>query len=155
MWAVIYNRSVPTNVMIPHVHYRDVLEAVTWLGKAFGFEEHFRYGDTSTVSGSQIHLGNAWLMIRRAASNEQTPGQLGFGTQSLTIFVEDVEGYFERAKAGGAKILEEPHETEYGEFQFAMLDYEGRHWVVARHARDADPASWGATVINPLHRASR
>ena len=76
---MIYNRSVPTNVIIPHVHYRDVLEAVTWLGKAFGFEEHFRYGDTSTVSGSQIHLGNAWLMIRRAASNEQTPGQLGFG----------------------------------------------------------------------------
>lgn len=149
------NRSVPANVMIAHVHYRDVLEAVAWLCKAFGFEEHFRYGDPSAVSGAQIHLGDAWLMIRRAASNEQTPAQLGFGTQSLTIFVEDVEDRFERAKAAGAKILEEPHETEYGEFQFAALDYEGHHWVFARHARDADPASWGATVINPLRRASR
>ena len=151
----VENRSVPANVIIPHVHYRDVLEAIAWLGKALGFEEHFRYGDPSSVSGSQIHLGDAWLMIRRAASNVQTPAQLGFGTQSLTIFVEDVEGHFERAKAAGAKIVEDPHETEYGEFQFAMLDYEGHHWVVARHARDADPASWGATVINPLHRTAR
>lgn len=149
----IENRSVPASVMIPHVHYRDVLEAVAWLGKAFGFDEHFRYGDPSAVSGSQIHLGDAWLMIRRSASNEKTPAQLGYGTQSLTIFVEDVAGCFRRAKSAGAKIVEEPHETEYGEFQFVALDYEGHHWVFARHARDADPASWGAAVIHPLDRA--
>jgi uncharacterized glyoxalase superfamily protein PhnB len=91
-------------------------------------------------------------MIRRAAPDEKTPAQLGFGTQSLTIFIDDVEGHYQRAKAAGAKIVEEPHETEYGEFQFTAFDYEGHHWVFARHARDAAPNSWGATVINPLRR---
>jgi uncharacterized glyoxalase superfamily protein PhnB len=152
---MIENRSVPANIMIAHIHYHDVLEAVAWLGKAFGFEEHFRYGDPAAPGGSQVHLGDVWLMIRRAAADEKTPTELGFGTQSLTIFVEDVEGCFARAKAAGAQVTEEPHETEYGEFQFAVLDYEGHHWIFARHARDADPTSWGATVVNPFDRTSR
>jgi len=149
---MVENTSVPASTVLAHVHYRDVLEAVAWLSRAFGFEEHFRYGDPAAPSGAQIRLGDAWLMIRRAASNEKTPSELGFGTQSLTIFVENVEAHCGRAKSAGANIIEEPHETEYGEFQFAALDYEGHHWVFARHARDAAPASWGATVINPLRR---
>jgi uncharacterized glyoxalase superfamily protein PhnB len=149
---MVENRSVPANILLSHVHYRDVGEAVRWLGNAFGFEEHFRYGDPAAPSGSQVHLGDAWLMIRQAGANEKTPAQLGYGTQSLSIFVEDVEGHFARAKAAGAKIVEEPHETEYGEFQFAALDYEGHHWIFARHARDAEPSTWGATVINPQRR---
>jgi uncharacterized glyoxalase superfamily protein PhnB len=147
---MVKNSSVPAGVMLAHVHYRSVLEAVGWLGEAFGFEEYFRYGNPAAPSGSLVHLGDAWLMIRAAAANEKTPGELGFGTQSLSIFVEDVEGHYRRTKSAGARITEEPHETEYGEFQFAALDYEGHHWIFARHARDAAPDSWGATVINPL-----
>jgi uncharacterized glyoxalase superfamily protein PhnB len=65
----------------------------------------------------------------------------------LTVFVEDVEAHIQKAKAAGAKILEEPHETEYGEFQFAAEDLEGHHWLFSRHARDVSPEEWGATIV--------
>jgi predicted enzyme related to lactoylglutathione lyase len=72
----------------------------------------------------------------------------------LTVFVEDVEGHFQRAKAAGAKILEEPHETVYGEFQYAAEDLDGHHWLFARHARDLSPDAWGATVVEGANRVA-
>ncbi len=141
---MIENRSLPTDTVLPHVVYKDVAEAIEWLSKAFGFREHYRYGEP--LSGAQVHLGNAWMMVERAREGRATPGELGCGTQSLTVFVEDVEGHFQRAKVAGAKILEEPHETVYGEFQYAAMDLDGHHWLFSRHAKDLSPEEWGATI---------
>ena len=50
-------------------------------------------------------------MLKQAPPGRPTPDELGYGTQSLTIFVEDVEAHYRIAKAAGARILEEPHVT--------------------------------------------
>jgi len=64
--VMIANRSVPTDTVLPHVVYRDVAEAIAWLTKTFGFTEHYRYGELrGPVSGAQLHLGNAWIMVNR------------------------------------------------------------------------------------------
>ncbi|MGA8908021.1 MAG: VOC family protein, partial [Acidobacteriaceae bacterium] len=83
-----------------------------------------------------------------------TPKELGYGTQSLTLFIEDVESHHERAKSAGAAILEEPHETVYGEFQYAAEDLEGHHWLFSRHARDLCPTDWGAMLAHPAPKRS-
>jgi uncharacterized glyoxalase superfamily protein PhnB len=58
------NRSVPTDTILPHVVYQDVGVAVAWLCKTFGSIEHYRYGDPAgPISGAQMHLGNAWIMV--------------------------------------------------------------------------------------------
>jgi uncharacterized glyoxalase superfamily protein PhnB len=140
------NRSVPVDVILPHVSYRNVAEAMAWLSRVFGFAEHYRYGvDGDQVSGAQMRLGEAYVMVRTRA--EATPAELGFGTQSLTVFVEDVEAHYARTKSTGATIVEEPHETMYGEFQYAALDLDGHHWLFSRHARDVAPEDWGAVVV--------
>jgi uncharacterized glyoxalase superfamily protein PhnB len=149
---VISNRTVPTDTVIPHVHYRDLEQAIAWLTRAFGFVEHFRYGDP--VSGAQLRAGEAWIMIHRLKQEAATPKELGYGTQSLTIFIEDVESHFERARSAGTAILEEPHETVYGEFQYAAEDLEGHLWIFSRHARDLSPADWGATLAHPAPKES-
>jgi uncharacterized glyoxalase superfamily protein PhnB len=104
------NRSVPTDTLLAHVVYRNVEDAIAWLTRTFGFTEHFRYGEPGAASGAQISLGKAVIMVHTARPGSSTPAQLGAGTQSLTIFLDDVEGHFQRAKSNGAKILEEPHE---------------------------------------------
>lgn len=141
---MITNRSLPTDTVLPHVEYQDLVKAIGWLGKAFGFAEHYRYGEP--LSGAQVYLAKAWIMVKQAKAGCLSPAKLGYGTQSLTVFVEDVEGHFRRAKAAGAKILEEPHETVYGEFQYAAEDLDGHHWLFSRHARDRSPEEWGATI---------
>jgi uncharacterized glyoxalase superfamily protein PhnB len=140
------NRSVPTNIMLPHIVYRNVAEASVWLSEAFGFVEHFRYGDPEAPSGAQMHLGEAWIMLHELRDGTSSPAKIGVSTQSLTIFVDDVEAHFDRAVSKGAKIVEMPHETVYGEFQYAAEDLDGHLWIFSRHASDLSPDEWGATV---------
>jgi predicted enzyme related to lactoylglutathione lyase len=149
---MIENRSVPPDTVLPHVMYRDVEEAIAWLGKAFGFSEHYRYGNPA--SGAQVHLGNAWIMLKRAREGSASPAKLGFGTQSLTVFVDDLEAHYQRAKAAGAKLLEDLHETEYGELQYAAEDLDGHHWLFSRHARDLSPDQWGAAIAKATYRGA-
>lgn len=130
--------------MLAHITYQNVSDAIAWLTKTFGFIEHYRYGEP--VSGAQMHLGAAWIMLRSARPGEASPMQVGHSTQSLTVFVEDVDAHYQKTKSAGAKIVEELHETFYGERQYGVVDLEDHHWLFSRHARDVSPAEWGATI---------
>ena len=140
------NRSVPTDIMVAHIVYRDVAEAVAWLTRVFGFKEHFRYGDPNHPNGAQMLYRDACFMIAEVRPGRATPADSGVLSQSLTVFVPDVDAHCAQAKAAGAKIVEEPHETEYGEYQYGAVDFAGHHWLFARHARDVSPTDWGATL---------
>jgi uncharacterized glyoxalase superfamily protein PhnB len=140
------NRSVPADTVLPHIIYRNVAEAAAWLTATFGFTEHYRYGPPEAPGGAQMYLGPAWVMLSAADAGEQVPADLGYGTQSLTVFVADVDSHYKRAKAAGAVIVEEIHETAYGERQYGALDLDRHHWLFSTHARDVSPTEWGATI---------
>jgi uncharacterized glyoxalase superfamily protein PhnB len=57
-----------------------------------------------------------------------------------------VDAHYKRSVEAGARIVEELHETIYGERQYGVEDVDGHKWLFSRHVRDADPAEWGATV---------
>lgn len=138
------NRSVPVDSVLPQIVYGDVDEASRWLSEAFGFSEHYRYGEPGSPAGAQMHLGAAWIMLHRAAEGAPPVGERH--THTLTVFVEDVDAHFDRARAAGAEITEELNETVYGEYQYGAADLAGHRWLFARHAKDVHPEEWGATV---------
>jgi hypothetical protein len=67
---MVTNRSVPPDIVLPHITYRDVAAASNWLTDVFGFAEHYRYGPPGAPSGAQMYLGEAWVMLDAA-----DPGQ--------------------------------------------------------------------------------
>ena len=144
---MIRNRSVPTDSILPHIQYQNVADAIAWLSSTFGFTEHYRYGEAGEpVRGAQMSLGNACVMLNAAGGGGASPSQIGHHTQSLTVFVDDVDAHFEATKAAGARIVEELHETCYGERQYGVEDFDGHHWLFSQHARDVSPDEWGATM---------
>jgi uncharacterized glyoxalase superfamily protein PhnB len=138
------NRSVPTETVLPHIAYQNVADAIVWLTRTFGFAEHYRYGEP--ISGAQMYLGDIYIMLKSAPPGQASPAQLGYGTQSLTVFVDDVDAHFRRAQSEGAKIVEDLNETCYGERQYGVEDLEGHHWLFSRHAKDLSPDEWGAKI---------
>lgn len=143
---MVSNRSVPPDTVLPHITYRDVAAASEWLAAVFGFAEHYRYGPPGEPGGAQMYLGEAWVMLEAADPGEKTPAELGYGTQSLTVFVPDVDAHWQQAKSAGATIVEDLHETMYGERQYGARDLDGHHWLFSTHARDVSPTEWGATI---------
>jgi uncharacterized glyoxalase superfamily protein PhnB len=93
-----------------------------------------------------VHLGDAWIMLNPARPGRVVPAQLGCGTQSLAVFGDDADAHYALAKSAGAKIVEEPHETMYGEYRYAAEDLDGHPWLFSRHARDVGAGGWGARV---------
>ena len=140
---------MPINTILPHIYYRNVSDAIAWLTTTFGFEEHYRYGTPGEpLSGAQMHRENAWIMLAQVRPGSSTPAQTGHRTQSLTIFVENVDSHFQNTKSAGATIVEDLHETIYGERQYGVEDLDGHHWLFSRHARDTSPEEWGAIIAD-------
>jgi uncharacterized glyoxalase superfamily protein PhnB len=143
------NRSVPTDTLLPHIIYQDVAAAIVWLARSFGFIEHYRYGDPSAPAGAQMHLGNAWIMLSTPREDRATPNQLGSRTQYLTVFIENVDEHYRRAKSAGVTIVEDLNETIYGERQYGAEDLDGHRWMFSQHAKDLSPDEWGAKIAMP------
>jgi uncharacterized glyoxalase superfamily protein PhnB len=144
---VLKNRSIPTNAVLPHIHYQNVTDAMVWLTEVFGFCEGYSYGEKGgPVLGAQMCLCDAVIMLRRAQPGIASPARLGYVSQSLTVFVEDARAHFQSSKVAGASIVEELHETAYGELQYSAVDLDGHAWTFSEHVKDVRPDQWGASV---------
>jgi uncharacterized glyoxalase superfamily protein PhnB len=118
MIRAMKNRSVPVDTVLPHVLYKDVVAAIDW------------------------------IMVKAAKPGSSSPAQLGYGTQSLTIFVNDVDAHYRKVKSSGARIAEQLNQTVYGELQYGVFDLDGHHWLFSQHAKDLSPDSWGAKIAD-------
>jgi PhnB protein len=131
----------------PYLLYEDCDAALDFLSRAFGFEETLRYtGPEGYVSHAEMSLGDGVIYMGDPGAEYRNPANLGARTQMVCILVDDVEAAFERAKAAGAEITEEPTDQEYGERRFGARDPEGHAWSISQTIAKPAPEEWGATA---------
>ena len=118
----------------PYLYYEDVAGAMQFLAKAFGFRKYGRQilGAGGNVNHAAMRFGDDTIMMGCPPTGYRNPKRLGQATQSLYINVEDVDKHFARARKAGAKILEEPTDTEYGHRRYGATDPEGHEWYFAQ-----------------------
>jgi uncharacterized glyoxalase superfamily protein PhnB len=140
------NRSIPAATVIPVLIYLDVREAVTWLRKAFGFQERVQIGENHR---SQMKVGDGGAVIIGDVRRDRRPPRPGEITHSVMVRVEDAQAHCERARANGAKIVDELRDFEYGERQYTAEDFAGHQWTFSETLRDVAPEEWGGTTVAP------
>lgn len=122
------------------LYYRDVAAAIDWLTTAFGLRERMRMpGSDGVIAHAEMEFADGVVMLGCPGPDYRNPSQLGGVTQSLYLYVDDVDDHFHRAKAAGAKILEAPRDQFYGDRRYGAEDPEGHHWYFAQHIRDGAP----------------
>jgi uncharacterized glyoxalase superfamily protein PhnB len=141
---VLTNRSIPSATVIPVLVYPDVRAAVAWLTAAFGFAERVRIGEDHR---SQIQVGDDGAVIVADVRGEQQPPQPGAVTHVIKVRVADVDAQLERARAHGARVLQEPIEYEYGERECTVEDLAGHRWQFTQTMRDVAPEEWGGQSV--------
>jgi uncharacterized glyoxalase superfamily protein PhnB len=134
------------------VFYVDAPAAIDFLSHAFGFEVRLKIeGEGGRIEHSELTFGEGLIMVGTADAKAQrvgrdvfaSPAQLGERcTQALCIFVDDVDAQFERAKAAGARVIEEPKTTDYGAEYWTdrscmLADPEGHRWWFMQRLRGA------------------
>jgi PhnB protein len=124
----------------PYLLYEDVAGALQWLAKAFGLRERTRLpGPGGKVAHAEMELAGGVVMMGHPGADYKNPKRLGQVTQSLYVYVEDVDKHFEHARGAGARILEEPKDQFYGDRRYGVEDPEGHRWYFAQHVRDVAP----------------
>jgi uncharacterized glyoxalase superfamily protein PhnB len=134
--------------------YDDASAAIDWLCGAYGFEVRLKVeGEGGRVEHSELTFGEGLIMVGQAGgkSSRETPlpsrsprSQDGVNTQSLCVFVDDVDAHCTRARAAGARIIDEPKNTDYGEDywedrSYRTVDLEGHQWWFMQRVRGPGP----------------
>jgi len=131
------------------LYYRDAAAAITWLCSAYGFEIRLKVeGEDGRIQHSELTYGDGLIMV----GQEEPEGTARFGrrcvspltaggnTQTLMLYVDDVDAHCAHARAQGATIVSEPTVHDYGEEYWAdrsygALDPEGHVWWFSQRLR--------------------
>jgi len=131
--------------------YENAQAAILWLQSAFGFELQLKVdGPDGSVLHSQLIYGEALIMVGEGGSQRapkfgvpcRSPRlQGGANTQSLMLYVDDVDAHCARARAAGAVIVAEPSLQDYGpdywaDRSYGATDLEGHFWWFSQRVRE-------------------
>jgi uncharacterized glyoxalase superfamily protein PhnB len=112
--------------IFPELHYDDPALAIRQLTSAFGFEKMLEVpGPDHTVMHAELRRGSGTVFLAPTAD----PGNGGSIKQLACIYVSDPDQHCRRAKAGGATIVKEPHDTPYGARFYVARDPETFVWL--------------------------
>lgn len=117
------SKYVPTGWprVIPRIAVEDPESLVRFIQRVFGAAGEFQQGRPS-----ELCIGDSLIMVGSTLEREAMPA-------FLYIYVEDADAVFRRSQEEGAKPLEEPHDTPYGDRRAMIRDPWGNLWQIATH----------------------
>jgi len=119
--------TTPEPQVWPSLRARDARALIRFLTEAFGFEETVVYADGEMVEHAQLSWpeGGGIMLgsVREGQASATDPGAFG-----AYVVTSQPDALCARARAAGAEITAEPHDTDYGSRDFAARDPEGNRW---------------------------
>jgi uncharacterized glyoxalase superfamily protein PhnB len=140
-------------VVVPQLPYADPRAAVEFLESAFGFREHLssRVVDKSGVVGhTMVEYRGALIGIGgQGGHGAVSPKAIGTPSLYLSIYVQDVDAHFERARAAGARIVVGLRDQFWGDRTYECLDLEGHRWRFHQKVREVPQEEWNWDSADP------
>jgi uncharacterized glyoxalase superfamily protein PhnB len=118
---------------IAFMTYEDATAALDWLESALGFERtSVHEGPNGAIAHAELRFGDGLIMLGPAGDNDfglKTARELGAVSQGVYVIVDNgIDTHYERARAAGAEIVRELHDTDYGSRDYMARDPEGNLW---------------------------
>jgi uncharacterized glyoxalase superfamily protein PhnB len=127
---------------IPMIAYEDGTAAMTWLARAFGFEERTRWLDSDgRLAHGEMETSSGIVMMASPSPAYEGPRthrdhcdaarrwhEVPWVVDGVLVYVDDVDAHCERARAEGAVILTEPEDGEPAR-RYRVEDLEGHRWM--------------------------
>jgi uncharacterized glyoxalase superfamily protein PhnB len=114
----------------PSLTYRDVRAAAEWLANAFGLEpRNMELSNADEIPHAELVYGQGVVLVQEERPAELHGSHAGKGW--IYVTVNDVDNHYERAKAAGAPVLNEPHGSAAngGMRGYSTRDLEGNLWT--------------------------
>jgi PhnB protein len=122
-----------TQTVTPYLLYEDGEAAIEFATRAFGFNEVDRA--TGAAGGLHAELevapGGGRVYLGQPPAGFRNPAKVG-RTSHVYVLVDQLDAHYERAKAAGATILEEPNDLPFGQRRYGCADPQGHEWYFAQ-----------------------
>ena len=126
----------------PYLAIKNAAKALEFYKKAFDAREQYKLMvPDGRVGHAEIRLGDSIIMLSDEFPEYggKAPEALGGSPVSLHLYVEDVDAFFKRALAAGAKERKPVMDQFYGDRSGQLEDPFGHLWWVATHKEDVAP----------------
>src|SRR5499433_4004353 len=126
----------------PYLIVKGAADAIDFYKRAFGATEMLRMADPQgRVGHAEIRIGDSVIMLadEHPAMGYRSPRALGGSSVSILLYLENVDGVFERAGKAGAKALRPVTNQFYGDRSGTLEDPFGHVWTIATHVEDVPP----------------
>jgi len=105
----------------PRIVVDDAARMVEFLKRVFGAT-----GDYRQDRPSVMNIGDSMVMVSNSGVRDPMPA-------FLYVYVDDADDTYRRALQAGARSLEEPSDTPYGDRRGMVEDVWGNTWQIATH----------------------
>jgi PhnB protein len=125
----------------PYLICKNAEAAIDFYKRAFGAEEILRIGQPGTVGHCEMKIGNRIFMLADEFPDmgAMSPETVGGSPVSLYIYVEDVDGFTQKAVGEGLEVLKPVSDQFYGDRSGHFKDPFGHLWGFATHKEDLTP----------------
>jgi PhnB protein len=128
--------------LMPYLIVDGASAAIDFYCSVLGARERMRMsapGDR--VGHAELEIGDSVIMLADEApdADARGPRTVGGTPVLLHLYVEDVDGVFERAVQAGARALRAVENRFYGDRSGQFEDPFGHRWDVSTHVEDVPP----------------
>jgi PhnB protein len=137
-------KAIPAGyrTVTPYLTIKNGAKALEFYKKAFGATEIYKLMmPDGRLGHAEIRLGDSMIMLgdEFPEYGGKAPDTLGGSPVSIYLYVEDVDAFFKRALAAGAKERKPVMDQFYGDRSGQLEDPFGHLWWVATHKEDVTP----------------
>jgi uncharacterized glyoxalase superfamily protein PhnB len=132
--------KTPPPTVWPTLRANDARALIRFLVDVVGFEETAVYGETDVVHHAELSWPLGGGIMLGSVRDDATDGPTPAGQCSAYIVVDEPDAACARMQAGGANVVVDLHDTDYGSRDFAIRDPEGNRWYFGTY-RGAPRAS--------------
>jgi len=130
------------HTVTPYLAVKGGARALEFYARAFGALETYRLMmPDGRLGHAEIRLGDSAIMLADEFPEYggKAPDTLGGSPVSIHLYVEDVDAFFQRALAAGARERKPVMDQFYGDRSGQLEDPFGHLWWVATHKEDVPP----------------
>lgn len=121
----------------PYLAVRNLDKSAEFYLKAFGFKSKGMKDANGSVGHINVFHKNAILFMLHAEGSMGDPARSPatsnvVASQSFYVFVDNVDKFYEKAVANGARSVMAPEDCFWGDRMCTVLDVDGYSWSFAR-----------------------
>ena len=130
------------HTVTPYLAVKNAAKALDFYQRGFGATEIYRLTlPDGRVGHAEIRIGDSIVMLADEFPEYggKAPETLGGSPVNIHLYVEDVDTFFKRAVAAGAREVKPVRDQFYGDRSGQLQDPAGHLWWVATHKEDVPP----------------